>query len=165
MTISKILLRTGGAALGAVFLYAAYTKLRVSFLLFAMAIDSYKLLPEWAALGLARALPWFELLLGLALLSGIMLRYTAAVASGLLAVFFGVMARSYLLGQQINCGCFGIGEALSAKTLARDAALLGLSLAVTVGAFLMRRANTVLAAGSVPARAMAETQREQGRAL
>lgn len=165
MTISKILLRTGGAALGAVFLYAAYTKLRVSFLLFAMAIDSYKLLPEWAALGLARALPWFELLLGLALLSGILLRYTAAIASALLAVFFAVMVRSYLLGQQINCGCFGLGEALTPKTLVRDAALLGLSLAVTVGAFLMKRSHTVLAAGSAPASTMAETQPEEERAL
>jgi hypothetical protein len=70
------------------------------------------------------------------------------------------MVRSYLLGQQINCGCFGLGEALSPKTLARDAALLGLSLAVTVGAFLMKRANTVLAAGSAPASTMAETQPE-----
>ena len=31
--------------LGAVFVYAAYTKLRQSWLLFALSIDSYQLLP------------------------------------------------------------------------------------------------------------------------
>ena len=34
--------------LAAVFLYAAYTKLRQPWLLFAMSIDSYHMLPEWA---------------------------------------------------------------------------------------------------------------------
>ena len=50
--------------LAAVFLYAAYTKLRQPYLLFAMSIDAYQLLPEWAVLTLARIIPWLELLLG-----------------------------------------------------------------------------------------------------
>ena len=50
--------------LGAVFIYAAYTKLRQSWLLFALSIDSYQLLPEWAVFGLARTLPALELALG-----------------------------------------------------------------------------------------------------
>ena len=37
--------------LAAVFLYAAYTKLRVSWLVFAMSVDSYHLLPEWGSVG------------------------------------------------------------------------------------------------------------------
>ena len=37
-------------ALAVVFLYAAYTKLRQPWLLFAMSIDAYQMLPEWAAL-------------------------------------------------------------------------------------------------------------------
>ena len=140
LKISHVLLFLGRVLLGAVFLYAAYSKLRQpSYILFAMAIHSYQLAPEWAELGLARALPWLELALGLALLSGIFLRYTAATASVLLAIFFGVMTRSYLAGQQINCGCFGIGEALSPRTLARDGALLAVSFAVTAGAFLAKR--------------------------
>ena len=140
LKVSHVLLILGRVILGAVFLYAAYSKLRQpSYILFAMAIHSYQLAPEWAELGLARALPWLELALGLALLGGIFLRYTAVTASVLLAIFFGVMTRSYLAGQQINCGCFGIGEALSPRTLARDGALLALSFAVTVGAFLFER--------------------------
>ncbi len=138
----RTLLLIGRLLLGAVFVYAAWTKLsQSSYVLFAMAIHSYKLAPEWGELGLARALPWFELTLGVALLSGFLLRYAAAAASLLLTVFFGVMTRSYLAGQQINCGCFGIGEALSPKTLVRDGLLLAVSFAVTVGAFLAARAS------------------------
>jgi len=119
----KNLLLIGRLLLGMVFVYAAWTKLRQSHYLFAMAIMSYKVLPESGALFLSRVLPWVELALGLALVSGVLLRYTAATASVLLAVFFSLMTRSYLAGQQISCGCFGIGEALSPRTLARDGLL------------------------------------------
>ena len=135
----RTLLLIGRVLLGAIFIYAAWTKLRQSHFLFAMAIDSYKLLPEAGALFVARVLPWFELALGMALVSGILLRYTAATASVLLSIFFGVMTRSYLAGQQINCGCFGIGEALSPKTLVRDGLLLAASFALTAGAFYAAR--------------------------
>jgi uncharacterized membrane protein YphA (DoxX/SURF4 family) len=126
-------------ALAAVFLYAAYTKLRQPWLLFAMSIDAYQILPEWAALALGRTLPWLELLLGLLLATGVGLRYTAAGASILLAVFFAVMVRSYALGMKIDCACFGLGEAIDPRTLLRDGVLLALSVAVTVLALQQRR--------------------------
>jgi uncharacterized membrane protein YphA (DoxX/SURF4 family) len=129
----------GRILLGAVFLYAAYTKLRESFLLFAMAIDAYKLLPEAAALALARVLPWFELALGLALIAGFFPRIVTTAATVLLGVFFCVMLHAYRQGQQISCGCFGLGEAISPRTLARDGALLALSLALTAAAFWSAR--------------------------
>lgn len=135
----KTLLLIGRVLLGMIFVYAAWTKLRQSHFLFAMAIMSYKLLPDSGALFLSRVLPWFELALGLALVSGILLRYTATTASVLLAVFFSLMTRSYLTGHQISCGCFGIGEALSPRTLVRDGLLLTVSLAVTAGAFFAAR--------------------------
>ena len=116
--------------LGAVFVYAAYTKLRQPWLLFALSIDSYQLLPEWAVLALARTLPWLELALGLLLAAGVWLRYSSIVATGILALFFSVMVYSYARGAGIDCGCFGVGEALSAKTLARDGVLLLAALAL-----------------------------------
>jgi uncharacterized membrane protein YphA (DoxX/SURF4 family) len=119
-------------ALAAVFLYAAYTKLRQPWLLFAMSIDAYQLLPEWAALMLGRTLPWLELLLGVALAVGFGLRYAAAGASILLAVFLTVMVRAYAMGMKIDCACFGLGEAISGWTLARDGVLLALAAVVTV---------------------------------
>ena len=65
--------------LGAVFIYAAYTKLRQSWLLFALSIDSYQLLPEWAVFALARTLPALELALGVLLIAGVWLRYLSIV--------------------------------------------------------------------------------------
>ena len=110
--------------LGAVFVYAAYTKLRQSWLLFALSIDSYQLLPEWGVLALARTLPRLELAVGVWLVSGWKLRYSSLAATLILAGFFSVMLLSYVRGAGIDCGCFGVGEALSAKTLIRDGALV-----------------------------------------
>jgi uncharacterized membrane protein YphA (DoxX/SURF4 family) len=116
--------------LGVVFVYAAYTKLRQSWLLFALSIDSYQLLPQWAVLTLARTLPWLELALGLALIAGLWLRYTSIAATAILMLFFSVMVLSYTKGAGIDCGCFGVGEALSLKTLARDGVLLAAAIAL-----------------------------------
>jgi uncharacterized membrane protein YphA (DoxX/SURF4 family) len=118
--------------LGAIFIYAAYTKLRQSWLLFALSIDSYQMLPEWAVYAVARTLPWFELTLGVLLVAGVWLRYLSIVATTILALFFTVMLVQYFRGAGIDCGCFGVGEALSAKTLARDGALLASALALVV---------------------------------
>ena len=120
--------------LGAVFVYAAYTKLRQSWLLFALSIDSYQLLPEWAVYAVARTLPIFELALGLLLIAGIWLRYLSILAAAILGLFFSVMVVSYFRGAGIDCGCFGVGEPLSAKTLARDGVLLAASLVLVVRA-------------------------------
>jgi uncharacterized membrane protein YphA (DoxX/SURF4 family) len=119
-------------ALGAVFVYAAYTKLRQSWLLFALSIDSYQLLPEWAVFALARTLPWFELALGVLLMTGVWLRYLSIAAAGILGLFFAVMVVSYFQGAGIDCGCFGVGEALSARTLVRDGVLLAAAAALVV---------------------------------
>jgi uncharacterized membrane protein YphA (DoxX/SURF4 family) len=119
-------------ALAVVFLYAAYMKLREPWLLFAMSIDAYQILPEWAALTLGRILPWLELFLGLFLATGFGLRYSAAGASILLGLFFAVMVRAYVMGMKIDCACFGLGDVIGPRTLARDGLLLVLSVGLTV---------------------------------
>lgn len=145
LPVMRILLLVGRVLLGAVFLYAAYTKLRQPWQIFAMSINSYNLLPEWAVIFVARTLPAFELLLGVLLLLGYQLRYVAAASSALLLFFLAVMVRSYFKGQGIDCGCFGVGEALSVKTLARDALLATVSLALTVAGFVQARRARQLA--------------------
>ena len=123
--------------LGAVFVYAAYTKLRQSWLLFALSIDSYQLLPEWGVYAVARTLPWLELVLGILLIAGVWLRVLSVVAAGILALFFTVMVVAYFRGGGIDCGCFGVGEPLSAKTLVRDGSLL--AAALTLAALSRRK--------------------------
>ena len=127
--------------LAAVFLYAAYTKLRQPWLLFALSIDSYCMLPQWAVLTVARTLPWLELLLGLLLASGFGLPYVALATSLQLVIFLGVMLRGYAKGLGIDCGCFGAGEALTVKTLIRDGLLTAGAIVLTVSAFQSRRSS------------------------
>jgi len=136
------LLLAGRVILGAVFVYAAYTKLREPWMLFAFAVNAYHILPEWAVTVMARGLPWFELGLGLFLLSGWKLRWFASAAAGLLTFFFTVMLYTYIKNPRtdaISCGCFGFGERLGPLTLARDGSLLALALAIAIGAFFAAR--------------------------
>jgi len=125
-------------ALGAVFVYAAWTKLRDPWAVFAVAIDSFQILPFWGVEWVARALPWFELAVGVLLISGRCLRISATASTLLLLIFFGLLLRAQLKGMQINCGCFGPDEPLSWKTVVRDGALLSSSLLITAMTFRTR---------------------------
>ena len=135
------LLLAGRLILGGIFVYAAYTKLRQPWMLFAMSLDSYRMLPAWFIEPIARMMPWVEMFLGLLLLAGWGLRWVGACASTMLVVFIGAMIHAQSRGLAIDCGCFGIGERLGPKTYLRDGLFVALALAVTVGAFLTRRAQ------------------------
>lgn len=142
--IAALLLRL---ALGIIFIYAAWTKvfeldgfsLRMKpWELFAMAIDSYQVLPlKWVEL-VARTLPWFEMAVGIFLIAGIFLRSASVATALLLGMFFTVMVRAYAKGMQINCGCFGTGDPISWKTLLRDGSMLAAALTLTVMSFLAK---------------------------
>ena len=149
----RVLLAIGRIALAVVFLVAAYTKLHFNgawhfgdyHFFFAMAIDSYNMLPLWAVEIMARTLPILEALIGALLILGIGVRWVAAFTSALLLVFIGAMTRALILHIQIKCGCFGNDEPLTIWTLLRDSTLLVLSLAVTIGAFLVKKRDTASA--------------------
>lgn len=165
----RALLLAGRLVLAGIFLFAAYAKMKpqaglpwsaasvkTSLSMFALQVDSYQLLPESLVSPVAHLLPPFELFLGLWLLSGIALRYSSLVTTLLIAAFFAVMVRTFAMGLEINCGCFGPGEQLGRKTLLRDGSLLALALAVTIGAFLIRRRradSSIPGPASVPQRA------------
>jgi hypothetical protein len=114
-------------------------------MLFAMSLDSYRMLANWAIEPIARMMPWVELFLGLLLLAGWGLRWVASAASAMLVVFIGAMIHAQSRGLAIDCGCFGIGERLGPKTYLRDGLFIALALAVTVGAFLARRSQRAAA--------------------
>ena len=148
----RIFLLVGRLALAGIFLFAAYAKLkpqaampwsaasiRTSLSMFAMQVGSYEMLPPQAVKLVARTLPFFELGLGLWLLTGLWMRFSSLATTLLLSGFFAVMVRTFAKGIEVNCGCFGPGEQLGWKTLVRDGSMLALALGVTIGAFLMRR--------------------------
>jgi len=150
----RILLVLGRIALAGILLFAAYAKLKpqvpgmhwskasvkTSVAMFAMNVDSFQMLstPRQVSL-VAHLLPFCELGLGLWLLTGILLRFSSVIATLVFAGFFTLIVRTYLLGLEINCGCFGPGEKLGPRNLIVDGSLLALAIAVTVGAFLSRR--------------------------
>lgn len=171
--VGRVLLTIGRLALAAVFLVAAYAKLKpqvampwsitsikTSLSMFAMQVDSYQLLPPSQVIRVAHVLPLFELFLGLWLLSGIALRFSSLLTTLVLTGFFTLMVRTYALGLSINCGCFGPSEQLGPKTVLRDGSLLALSVAVTVGAFLVnrRRKDTYVSKDSPVAMASQESR-------
>lgn len=111
--------------LAGIFAYAGYVKLRDPWQLFAASIASYELVPMWLAKIAAKTLPWFEVALGAGLLIGRRLLTPAALGTvALLLMFNALIWRAFLQGKEIDCGCFGPGEALTWKTLVRDGGML-----------------------------------------
>lgn len=149
--LARILLLLARLVLGGIFVYAAYSKLHFDGawhlhdyqFFFAMAINSYNMLPLSVVQMMARVLPWLEFLLGLFIVLGLGLRWASLGITVLLVVFMGALTRAVVLGLQINCGCFGYDSPKPSTELLRDSGLLILAIAVTVGAFLAHRTRRV----------------------
>lgn len=147
--VAGVLLTIARILLGAIFLYAAYAKLHFNgawhlrdyYFLFAMGIDSYKMLPLTAVEWMAKVLPWAELALGAMLVVGVGVRWAGLLVSALLVIFMVALAHAALGGLEINCGCFGNNSVKPSTELARDVGLLAVALAVTVGGFLSHRSG------------------------
>lgn len=141
--MKRWLLIAGRLAIAGIFLYAGYEKVREPWLQFAISVDSFKAVPDSWIQPIARILPWGEIALGFALVTGILARWFALIATLLLTLFLSVGIRAYALGLTVDCGCFGAGNsgAIDAKWFAEHVAMLALGLAVTIGAFLMARSR------------------------
>jgi uncharacterized membrane protein YphA (DoxX/SURF4 family) len=148
------LLMLGRIALGIIFLAAAFGKLKpltgmpwtvasvkTSLAMFAMGVDSYQILPAWAVSPLAHFLPFFEIVLGIWLLSGVALRLSSLLSTLAICVFIYAMFSAWRRGLSINCGCFGQGgKPIGPMDMMRDGLLfLPLSLAVFIGSLLVKR--------------------------
>lgn len=98
-----------------------------------MAVRAYELLPGQVAEVVGYALPSLEVVIGLALIAGLLTRGAAAVSALLSVAFIIGIASAWARGLQIDCGCFGGGgydpDAASKYPweIARDTGLLLLS--------------------------------------
>ena len=91
---------------GATFVFASVTKLP-EHSLFVAVVKGYHLLPDSLATAYALALPWAELLIGVYLILGILLR-PSAVVTILIGISFLVANISAIVqGEQYCGGCFG----------------------------------------------------------
>ena len=127
--------------LGANFMFAAYLKLSDSWRLFALSIDAYGILPHhgiWLEL-VARTLPWFEMALGVWLITGIWLRVSATLSAAMMVWFIGAITWALVKGLNIDCGCYGPGEKISWLTNVRDGSVMVASLALAAWSYLARK--------------------------
>ena len=73
------------------------------------AVRAYQLLPEAVVPAVGYALPILEVVVGLMLLMGLLVRGAAAVSGVLFVAFIAGIASAWARGLQIDCGCFGGG--------------------------------------------------------
>ena len=145
----RLLLLFGRIILGLIFVYAAYAKLHYNgawhlrdyYFIFAMGIDSYRMVPLGMVEWMAKILPWLELALGAMLIIGLGVRWAGLAITALLVVFMIALAHAALGGLEINCGCFGTNSVKPGRELVLDGVLLALAVGVTVGGFLSHRAG------------------------
>lgn len=152
--VVRVFLILGGIIVGSVFIAAAYgkmkppagfawswTSLKISLAWFAAQVDSYQVLPPSAVNAVAHSLPYFELFLGLWLVSGIARRFSSLLASLALLGFMIAITSAYFRGLKIDCGC-GIGpaEQVGPDALLRDGLKFFLpAVLVAIGSFWIER--------------------------
>lgn len=119
-----VLARVG---LGALFVYAAWSKIRDP-AAFARTVANYRMLPSCAVGLVAITLPMTELLAGLALVFTKWSREAALLVLGMMLVFLAGLTQAAVRGLDISCGCFGDdgarGLAALVRTILRDLLLL-----------------------------------------
>jgi uncharacterized membrane protein YphA (DoxX/SURF4 family) len=74
-----------------------------------VAVQAYDVLPAGVVSGVASAVPFIELALGLLLLLGLGTRLVAALSAMVLLAFVAAIAQAWARGLSIDCGCFGGG--------------------------------------------------------
>ena len=113
------------------------------------SVRAYELVPASLVEPIGYVLPALEVVIGLALVAGLMTRGSAFLSSLLLVAFIIGIASAWARGLEIDCGCFGDGgvdpDAASQYPweIARDLGLLALSL------FLIRLRHSRLALDSL----------------
>ena len=141
-------------ALGALFVAAALPKIADP-PSFAHMIYNYRILPGPLVNLAALAMPWAELLMGIALICGIWRRTAALLVGALLVVFILAISWNLLRGNAIDCGCFDVADAGKSveerlsdmwMTIVRDVGMLLLVAQGLAGARRIEEEKTALAA-------------------
>ncbi|UDY24440.1 MauE/DoxX family redox-associated membrane protein [Nocardioides sp. Kera G14] len=125
------------AVTGAVWIWAGCSKISHPYAA-VLAVRAYQLLPGGVAEVIGHVLPTLEVVVGVALVVGVLTRFVAAISALLFVAFIVGIASVWARGILIDCGCFGGGgfDPHAADKypweIARDAALLLCSLFLVV---------------------------------
>lgn len=163
------------AVLGGVFLAAGIGKALDS-AAFARDITGYQMLAPSVVAIMAYGLPWLEILLGVYLIAGLYLRWSAMITGVLLIIFMVAMGQAIARGLTLQCGCFGsavsgaaLREQVNGWSIARDGVWLLMAVHLwfvpsiwTADAWLHRRATA--GAGNGPQQRPTQPSRRQGAA-
>jgi uncharacterized membrane protein YphA (DoxX/SURF4 family) len=80
-------------------------------LLFAQAVENYRVIGESLSYWIAIWIPWLELLTGILLISGLWLESAVWINGLLMGLFLILVGQAYARGLDIDCGCFRMEEA------------------------------------------------------
>jgi putative oxidoreductase len=132
----KYLVLVGRLLVGCLFVYASIHRI-FDPASFAASIRNYQVLPpEWSNM-VAVTLPWIEIGVGVFLITGIQTRASSLLTTGMLAVFLAAIIRAYVIGLDIDCGCFSAATTSSGRigplTIMRDSLILLSSAVVLFG--------------------------------
>jgi putative oxidoreductase len=123
---NRWVLRALSIGVGAAFVYAGAIKLGEPLAL-ADTVAAFGILPNFAIATFALALPAFEILAGILLVTGWRRRVGALAVTVAISAYTLAIASALARGITIDCGCFGIGPATRGQMwwdLARDLVLL-----------------------------------------
>lgn len=117
----------------------------------ARAVKAYRLFDPAIAELIGYALPPLEIVIGLLLVVGLFVRWSAIAAGGLMIIFIIGIASVWVRGISIECGCFNAGGDLAGpvndyeygREILRDVALLAMAV------WLVVRPRTALALDQV----------------
>jgi len=122
-------------AIGLVFLASGVSKLR-DVGGFVHGVKEYRILPDWLATAFGFSLIPIEMILGLCLVTGWLLRYSLFFGLLLLVSFFIAVGVNIRRHRELPCYCFGTNsvEPISKRTLARIVFLTSGMVVVLLGA-------------------------------
>ncbi|MFA5788162.1 MAG: MauE/DoxX family redox-associated membrane protein [Actinomycetota bacterium] len=115
------------------------------------AVRAYQLLPEALVKPVGWALPFVELALGMLLLLGLAVRFSALLSGGMFSAFIAGIASAWARGIKISCGCFGGGGPADVDAgyylfeIGRDVVFLALAVWLIIkpyGHFALEKAPT-----------------------
>jgi uncharacterized membrane protein YphA (DoxX/SURF4 family) len=126
--------------LGGIFLSAGLSKVGAPLKTLASIYAYQVVIPDWAANTAAHALPWMEILLGLAMIAGVWLPVTTGWIATMLLAFTALTVQAWWRELPIDCGCVDLSAlhpALAALSTPGGAALRNIVLLAFCAASLL----------------------------
>ena len=94
--------------LGGIFLWAGLSKVGEPMQTLATIYSYQIVVPDGLASAIAHTLPWLEILIGVALLLGLIMPFTLAATAAVLLAFTALTAQAWWRELPIDCGCLDL---------------------------------------------------------